>query len=175
MAGHDQRRALVTLAGQDETERLAAALARAAQAGDCLLLSGDLGAGKSTFARAFIRTLTSPDEDVPSPTFTLVQQYILPPGGPATEIWHADLYRLADADEVLELGLDEAFAREICLVEWPDRLGRLRPKGALDLAFAFADGDAANRRRVEISAPGGWAERLETIVKDAQLTMEWLA
>lgn len=119
----------VTLAlpSEADTTALGQRLARAAQAGDVILLEGPIGAGKSHLARAFIRERLGQDEDVPSPTFTLVQVY----GAGPDEIWHADLYRLTHPDEVWELGLEDAFARAICLVEWPDRLGRQRPPGAL--------------------------------------------
>ena len=95
--------------------------------GDVILLEGPIGAGKSCLARAFIRARLGEQEEVPSPTFTLVQIY--DDGG--TEIWHADLYRLTHPDEVWELGLDQAFGTAICLVEWPDRLGRHIPSDAL--------------------------------------------
>jgi tRNA threonylcarbamoyladenosine biosynthesis protein TsaE len=117
-----------------DTQALGARLAARARPGDCLLLEGPIGAGKSTLARAFIRARLGRWEEVPSPSFTLVQVY----DHPAGEIWHADLYRLTYPDEVWELGLDEAFARAICLVEWPDRLGGHVPPGALHLALALA-------------------------------------
>lgn len=114
------------------TAALGARLAGVAQAGDVILLSGPIGAGKSHLARAFIRARLGHEEDVPSPTFTLVQTY----GTPEDEIFHADLYRLTHPDEVWELGLDDAFTRAICLVEWPDRLGAHLPPGALHLQLA---------------------------------------
>ena len=113
-------------------ERLAALL----QPGDSLLLQGPIGSGKSTLARALIRARLGRQEEVPSPTFTLVQVY----EADGTEIWHADLYRLTHPDEVWELGLDEAFSRAVCLVEWPDRLGRHLPPDALTLRLT-AEGE----------------------------------
>ncbi|WP_262692122.1 tRNA (adenosine(37)-N6)-threonylcarbamoyltransferase complex ATPase subunit type 1 TsaE [Kordiimonas aestuarii] len=102
------------------TAALAASLAAVLQPGALVALTGDLGAGKSTFARAFIRArLANLEAEVPSPTFTLVQTYDDPNG---IEIWHADLYRLSEAEEVYELGLDDARDDAICLIEWPDRM-----------------------------------------------------
>ena len=111
-----------------DTTQLGQALAHVLGAGDCLLLEGSIGAGKSHLARALIRTLRDPDEEVPSPTFTLVQTY---PGTP--DIWHADLYRLTHPDEVHELGLETAFDAAICLIEWPDRLGAYMPENPIRL------------------------------------------
>ena len=127
-----------------DTAALGARLAAEACAGDCILLEGPIGAGKSSLARAFIRARLGREEEVPSPTFTLVQVYEA--GGDAVdvEIWHADLYRLTHPDEVWELGLDDAFQAAICLVEWPDRLGRHAPKDALRLRLeAWGEGRRA--------------------------------
>jgi tRNA threonylcarbamoyladenosine biosynthesis protein TsaE len=109
--------------------RLGAALGGALRPGDTVLLQGPLGAGKSHIARAAIRALCGEATEVPSPTFTLVQVY----DGPDCEIWHADLYRLTNPDEVVELGLVEAMDSAIVLVEWPDRLGSYVPAGAMRL------------------------------------------
>ncbi len=111
-----------------DTTHLGQALARVLGAGDCVLLEGAIGAGKSHLARALIRALRDPNEEVPSPTFTLVQTY---PGHP--DIWHADLYRLTHPDEVHELGLEAAFGNAICLIEWPDRLGAYTPENPIRL------------------------------------------
>lgn len=116
------------------TAALGARLAGAAQPGDCILLEGPIGAGKSHLARAFIRAKLGREEEVPSPSFTLVQVY----EAAGQEIWHSDLYRLTHPDEVWELGLDEAFRTAICLVEWPDRLGAHLPEGALHLRLEAA-------------------------------------
>ncbi|MFQ3348717.1 MAG: tRNA threonylcarbamoyladenosine biosynthesis protein TsaE [Paracoccaceae bacterium] len=103
--------------------------------GDTLLLSGPIGAGKTHFARALIQSKVGELEDVPSPSFTLVQTY----EAPDFDIWHADLYRLSHPEEVVELGLEDAFSSAVCLVEWPDRLGQATPKSALWLEFAAQD------------------------------------
>ncbi|WP_392336593.1 tRNA (adenosine(37)-N6)-threonylcarbamoyltransferase complex ATPase subunit type 1 TsaE [Loktanella salsilacus] len=123
----------ILLADADATAAMAGHIAMALGPGDTLLLQGDIGAGKTTFARALIRArLKSPKEDVPSPTFTLVQTY----DAGDLEIWHCDLYRLTDPQEVLELGLDDAFIGAICLIEWPDRLGPDLPTDALLCHFS---------------------------------------
>lgn len=116
------------LPDEADTTHLGQALARVLGAGDCVLLEGSIGAGKSHLARALIRALRDPNEEVPSPTFTLVQTY---PGNP--DIWHADLYRLTHPDEVHELGLEAAFGDAICLIEWPDRLGACTPENPIRL------------------------------------------
>ena len=128
----------LSLPDEAQTRRLAVALGAHLAPGDTILLSGDIGAGKTAFARALIQSLQDVPEDVPSPTFTLVQVYDTNRG----EVWHADLYRIALTSEIEELGLSEAFASAICLIEWPDRLGDLTPQGALDLTLtAGADDD----------------------------------
>jgi len=143
----------ILLARDVETAGLAARIAPLLRAGDCLLLEGPIGAGKSTFARALIRArLALPDLEVPSPTFTLVQTYDA--GG--VEVWHCDLYRLTHPDEAVELGLDAALDEAICLIEWPDRLGSLVPATALTLTFAAGDGGHI----LHISGPAAWADRL---------------
>ncbi len=140
------------------TAALAVRLGPVVGAGDTLLLGGPIGAGKTAFARRMIQALQSaagaPVEEVPSPTFTLVQTYSAGP----LEIWHADLYRLSGPAEVAELGLDEAFGTALCLVEWPDRLGRFAPPQALTLDFAPSARPEA--RRLRLSGPAAWATRL---------------
>ena len=141
------------LASEDATIALATAMTRHVQPGDALLLTGDLGAGKTFFARAFIQAVLAEEgrvEDVPSPTFTLVQTYETRRG----EIWHADLYRLGAPEEVAELGLADAFATVITLVEWPDRLGSYQPERFLEISLAAAADDA---RHVTLRPTGsGW-------------------
>jgi tRNA threonylcarbamoyladenosine biosynthesis protein TsaE len=132
------------------TEALAARAARLARAGDALLLEGPLGAGKSAFARAFLRAASGDAAlEVPSPSFTLVQAYALP-AGPAH---HFDLYRLSGPDELEELGWEEA-RDGIVLVEWPQRLEHLAPPDALRLRLTQGEGDARS------AALSGWGARL---------------
>lgn len=147
----------ITLILPDEaaTTALAARTARLARPGDAILLDGPLGAGKSAFARAFLRAASGdPALEVPSPSFTLVQTYDLPLG-PAH---HLDLYRLDGPGALTELGWEEA--REgIVLVEWPDRLGPLAPADALRITLAPAKAEEARRATL-----AGWdAPRLEAL------------
>lgn len=130
----------ISLPNTEATAKYAAALGAILHPGDLVLLSGVVGAGKTHFARSLIQSQLSTPEDVPSPTFTLVQTYETKRG----EIWHADLYRLTDPQEIEELGLIEAFETAICLIEWPDRLGDLAPRHALSLCFT--DGDRHDAR-----------------------------
>jgi tRNA threonylcarbamoyladenosine biosynthesis protein TsaE len=143
------------------TERLAQRLAGVARPGDVLALAGALGTGKTAFARAFVRALTAPGEEVPSPTFTLVQAY----DGRSGPIYHFDLYRVRSESEAWELGIEEAFAQGISLIEWPERLGALLPEGRLELRFAPVPG-ADDARRVELMAADGWRERLHSLGLD---------
>lgn len=134
------------------TAALAGHLATAVSAGDCLALSGDLGTGKTSFARALLAAL-GVDEEVPSPTFALVQTY---QAGPLA-VAHFDLYRLDDPDDVAELGFDDALDTGLVLVEWPDRLGAALPEDRLDICFTLADGV----RMATLRPQGSWFHRLD--------------
>ena len=136
------------------TARLGAAIAAELKAGEAVCLSGPLGAGKSTLARALVRALTAPDEDVPSPTFTLVQFY----EGPRLKVAHFDLYRLSNPDEAYEIGLDEALDDGAAVIEWPQRLEGRLPADRLDVEIALSEDDA-DGRRVRITAHGAWEGR----------------
>lgn len=136
------------------TAAFAARVAALARPGDAILLAGELGAGKTAFARAFLRAASGEAElRVPSPTFTLAQSYPLPGGITAT---HFDLWRLAGPAELGELGFTEALAG-IVLVEWPDRLGAFSPADALTIRLSEAGADA---REAEIT---GWPDRLAAL------------
>ena len=127
------------------------ALSKVLQAGEAICLTGPLGAGKSTLARALIRALTTPDEEVPSPTFTLVQTY----EGTALTIAHFDLYRLSDPDEAYEIGLDEALEDGAALIEWPERLEGRLPVDRLDLVIEML----GEGRRATLTGYGAWEGR----------------
>lgn len=144
----------LSLADEHATCRLGQALAACLRPGDVLLLDGDLGTGKSTLCRALIRAaLGDPDAEVPSPTFTLVQVY----DAPAGSYHHFDLYRLERPDDALELGIEDAFAEGISLVEWPQRLGGWRPRRALTVTLTHA---GTGGRLARLSGDAPWADRL---------------
>lgn len=149
----------IVLSSPDATASLARHIGKALEPGDTLLLSGGIGAGKTHFARALIQSLQDQAEDVPSPTFTLVQVYETRAG----ELWHTDLYRLTHPDEMVELGLLDAFEDAVCLVEWPDRLGDLAPEGALRLAFEMGEGQD-DRRLVLSWTDNAWEKRLSGVL-----------
>jgi tRNA threonylcarbamoyladenosine biosynthesis protein TsaE len=141
----------LNLADEAATARLGVAIARQLHAGEAVCLSGPLGAGKSTLARALIRALTTAGEDVPSPTFTLVQFY----EGPRLKVAHFDLYRLSNSDEAYEIGLDEALDDGAAVIEWPERLAGRLPADRLDVEIAL-DGDG---RRAGLAGHGAWEGR----------------
>lgn len=131
----------IKASSEAETQVAAVRFADGLKAGDVLLLRGPLGSGKTVFARSLIRALAGDTSlEVPSPTFTLVQTYETPRG----TIWHFDLYRLEDTDEVYEVGWEEALSGGIVLVEWPERLGSLAPKKAIEVMIE-GSGDSARR------------------------------
>jgi len=145
------------LADEAATISLGQRLAALAQPGDVILLFGTLGTGKSTLARAFIRALTSDDEEVPSPTFTLVQAYETPAG----DVWHFDLYRLDKPEDSYELGIEDAFVDGISLIEWPERLGRLIPRRRLELTLE--PGESETTRRATLVSHLQWDDRLKEL------------
>jgi len=142
------------LADEAATDRLARALAAMLAAGDTVLLSGELGAGKTRLARALIGALSDAPEEVPSPTFTLLQSYETRKG----KVSHFDLYRLAAPEEAYELGIEEAAVDGIALVEWPERLGALLPADRLEIALGF--GRRPDERTARLVGHGRWRERL---------------
>ena len=150
------------------TAALARDLAARARAGDVIALRGELGTGKTAFARAFINALPRPEaapsggavaeaEEIPSPTFTLLQIYERDPA----PVWHFDLYRLERPMDARELGFEEALGQAITLIEWPERLGPLLPAERLEVCLAF--GDSPNARRATLIASGAWRARLDRL------------
>jgi tRNA threonylcarbamoyladenosine biosynthesis protein TsaE len=145
--------AVLQLADEAATRALGAAIAERLQPGEAVCLSGPLGAGKSTLARALVRALTTLDAEVPSPTFTLVQFY----EGARLKVAHFDLYRLSSPDEAYEIGLDEALDDGAAVIEWPERLQGRLPRDRLDVEIAFCDDGAA--RTAMLVAHGAWFGR----------------
>lgn len=140
------------------TEHLARELGAMFQAGDLVTLTGDLGAGKTTFARWLIRSmLADPALEVPSPTFTLMQSY----DGPRFPIVHADLYRIAGQEELGELGWEEAAEDSLVLVEWPERAGFLVTAERLDIALHLDPASGPNYRVAVLTGYGAWAPKVE--------------
>jgi tRNA threonylcarbamoyladenosine biosynthesis protein TsaE len=148
----------IHLASESGTRSLAARLAALVRPGDVLCLFGDLGAGKTSFARAFIRALTAADQEVPSPTFTLVQIYETGDSADSLTIWHADLYRLSSPDEAAELGIEEAFAEAVVLIEWPERALEILPAKRLELHLEFCD--KISERSIALLGDAHWRDRL---------------
>lgn len=145
------------LASLDDAARLGARVAALLRTGDAVLLEGELGAGKTTLARAIIAALTG-ETDAPSPTYTLVQSYETATG---FGLLHADLYRLQDTGELDELGLDEALDQGAALIEWPDRLGAWRPADRLEIRLEEIGGGG---RDVRLTAHGSWETRLDRLI-----------
>jgi tRNA threonylcarbamoyladenosine biosynthesis protein TsaE len=149
---------VIDLPSEAATAALAARIAALARPGDVIALRGELGAGKTSFARGFIRARGG-REEVPSPTFTLVQVYELADAA----VWHIDGYRLRDPEEAWELGIEDAFSVGISLVEWPERFGSLLPSRRLEIALSPGSAPTARRAILDPGADGGWAARLAGI------------
>lgn len=144
------------LANEAETTRLGVAISGHLEPGDCLLLEGPIGAGKTHLARAIIQARLAIPEDVPSPTFTIVQTYDVG----SVEFWHADLYRLNDVSELVELGLEDAFQNAVVIVEWPDRLGDMAPEDALHIALSDED----DGRRIKMTSTSLRWQKLDGVL-----------
>src|SRR5438477_3635306 len=152
---------VIELPDEAATAAFAARLAGLVRRGDVIALKGELGAGKTSFARAFIRARAGRDEDVPSPTFTLVQTYELP----GLTIWHFDGFRLRGAEEGWELGVEDAFRDGVSLIEWPERFGPLIPKRRLQITFEHVGSPAPTpeARRAVIDAGPEWRELIAAL------------
>lgn len=147
----------IALSDEEETRSLAAKLAPMLSSGDVVALGGDLGSGKTAFARALINALPGDEEEVPSPTFTLVQTY----ERGDIDVYHFDLYRLEDPEEAFELGIEDAFADGLSLIEWPDHLGGYLPRRHLSVNLSL--GTTPSLRHAVISGGDTWPSRLATI------------
>jgi tRNA threonylcarbamoyladenosine biosynthesis protein TsaE len=137
------------------TARLGAAVGKALERGEVVCLWGPLGAGKTTFARGLVRALAGPLEEVPSPTFTLVQFY----DTPRLRLAHFDLYRVTRADEAHEIGLDEALDDGAAVIEWPERLCGHLPPDRLDIDFSVIGQGAEEQRLARLTPHGAWEGR----------------
>ena len=150
----------IALENEAATVRFVVDIANALEPGDLVTLSGDLGAGKTTFARALIRYLSGDmSVAVPSPTFTLMQAYELP----RFPLVHADLYRLTGPGELTELGFDDLPENAVVLLEWPDRAAGLLPADRIDIAFTLAPQLGAEHRNVRVTGYGKLAARADRI------------
>lgn len=154
----------IALPDMAATEALAARLGPLLRAGDVVALYGGLGAGKTAFARALIHSLQAPlgaVEEVPSPTFSLVQHYQIG----QLSLWHFDLYRLTSPDETWELGVEDAFAGGVSLIEWPERLGSLLPADRLEIYLEIPTdaGFEDTRRDMRLIGYGSWVKRMENV------------
>ncbi len=141
------------------TDAWARALALRAQIGDCIALKGDLGAGKTAFARSFIQTLAPGVGNIASPTFMLAQSY----PSLAGVIWHYDLYRLKVVEELMEIGLEDSLQGAITLIEWPEIARGFLPPETLWLTLS--EGKTAQARILEVAAPPAWRARLDGLME----------
>ncbi|MBT5107229.1 MAG: tRNA (adenosine(37)-N6)-threonylcarbamoyltransferase complex ATPase subunit type 1 TsaE [Rhodospirillaceae bacterium] len=147
----------IDLPSPGATKDLAARITRCLRIGDIVALRGPLGVGKTTLARHVIKALGWTESEIPSPTFTLAQLYDLPD----FTLWHFDLYRLDKPEDAFELGIEDAFATGVSLIEWPERLGDYLPTGRLDITLSFkADDDA---RQVDLDGDPSWSDRLDEL------------
>lgn len=147
---------IIDLADEAATAALGARLAAVARPRDVLLLHGDLGMGKTALARGLVRAAAAETDEVPSPTFTLVQTYPSDRG----MIWHFDLYRLKQPDEIWELGFEDALVDGILLIEWPDRLGGLAPRDRLDLTLLPGDTPESRYATLVQAGKSTWLDRI---------------
>lgn len=145
------------LSTEQDTKNLAVKFAKIAKRGDVFALYGTLGMGKSVFSRAFIQELCKA-EDVPSPTFTLLQTY----EAPNFDIYHYDLYRLKHPDEVFELGIEDAFYNAVCLIEWPDKMGGYLPKDIFIIEILPFN----NGRKIRVSASSAEKQTRLSLIGD---------
>ncbi len=161
MQGPQTRRPSARFASAEGLEAFGARVAADLRTGEAVCLFGPLGAGKSTFARGLIRAVTHPDQEAPSPTFTLMQTY----DGADFPVAHFDLYRLKRAEEAFELGLDEALDVGAAVVEWSERLGDALPPDRLDVRLEIAEGGG---RLATLQGHGVWTGREHDLLRSPQ-------
>ena len=149
------------LEAEKETHRVASLLSTEVEPGDVICLNGDLGVGKTSFARAFIQALTSEDEPVPSPTFTLIQHYNVKRNKVRLEIFHVDLYRISCHSEIEELGLEDALGIGVSLIEWPELSMPFLPKDRLEIYLKFGKG--VSERYMDLFGSSRWLSLAHSI------------
>jgi tRNA threonylcarbamoyladenosine biosynthesis protein TsaE len=154
----------IKLTDESDTQKIAVQISNFTKTGDIITLIGDLGCGKTTFARAFINARTAISEDVPSPTFTLLQTYEFPHKTGTIPVYHFDLYRIESIHEIEELGMDDAFLDGISLIEWPDRLGERLPSDRLDIILNQSKN--TNDRQATLNFYGSWTSRFHSIINN---------
>lgn len=145
-----------SLSNINKTCEFAEKLAKFVKAGDVIAFSGDLGVGKTTFIQAFIKSLATEDIEVTSPTFNLLHIYNLS----QFEIWHYDLYRINNIEEVYELGIEDSFHYAVTLIEWPEIINNIIPEDRLEIELFF--GDSEFSREIKLKAYGIWKNKLTT-------------
>jgi tRNA threonylcarbamoyladenosine biosynthesis protein TsaE len=151
----------INLKNVSECQKVASHLSLYVRTGDIITFTGNLGTGKTEFCRSLIHALGF-HEEVPSPTFNLVQVYEHPIGnGKDISVWHLDLYRLEKAEDVFELGIDDAFETAVTLIEWPDRMVPYLPEDHLQIFLSM--GDQEGSRNLIIKGSEYWSKRLENI------------
>lgn len=146
----------IHLSNLDQTNLFASRLAKIAKIGDIITFSGELGAGKTSFIQYFIRSLSKDEIEVNSPTFNLLHIYKLD----KINIWHYDLYRLKNQEEIYELGLEEGFDYGVSLIEWPEIIYDILPSDRLEIQISFSDQEQA--REITLTGHGKWEEILES-------------
>ena len=166
---NSQRKLIFTNCGTNQTLFIASLLAQSLKSGDTLLLSGDIGSGKTFFSRGLIQEMMKnqsvPVDEVPSPTFTIVQSY----DGLSPIVWHLDLYRLSHHDELYELGLEDMLEKGICLIEWPSKMGINIPKRSMLISFDL-ENFIDEKRSISIELNGtGWDHVLRSLLKRSSI------